>query len=81
MIELQLQHLFAVEQPQPGGIGVGIDVAGGRIPLGDAVPTALARAISSSSTMASRRSLSQAARRFSSAIPLNIPISSSGPAG
>ena len=36
MIELQLQHLLAVEQPQPGGIGIGIDVARGRIPLGDA---------------------------------------------
>ena len=35
MIELQLQHLLAVKQPQPGGVGIGIDVAGGRIPLGD----------------------------------------------
>ena len=42
---------------------------------------ALARAINSSSTIASRRSLSQAARRFSGPIPLAIPISSSGPAG
>ena len=34
VIQLQLQHLIAIQQSQPGGLCVGVDVAGGRIALG-----------------------------------------------